>query len=352
MDTKHYYKALGISENATDDEIKKAFKKLSLKYHPDRQQGKSEDEIKKAEEQFKIINEAYSVLSDTEKRHNYDATGDETYNPFNQFNPFNPWGGRETNPYASQKQAAKGRDIRMRVPLTVYDLYNGCHKKVKYQRYIRCVNCHGAGGFGQKRCQSCHGTGYFVRQSRQGGMFYTQTTTCPTCNGRGTDFDNKCPTCNGEQLVIQEKTIELEIPKFMDTSYCIEKKGDGNESTDINGENGDFYAEVFYKPEENYEIKNLDVYEHIKLPYYEILLGCEYTVHIPNGQKIKIYIPSCTKEGTSINVGKCGLESQFYGGIGNYYIIVHYDFPETLTAEDKKLLESIKVNAYKTLNNK
>jgi len=213
MDTKGYYKILGVSENATDKEIKAAFRKKSILFHPDKQANKSDKEKKEAEAKFKEVNEAYQVLSDKDKRAQYDRGASFNFENTGGYSGFNGgnfdfgnfnfddfgfnsetgfdfrdlFGKHNTYNRASrrQRQAEKGSDIKMVIPITIEELFTGCKKKVKFQRNVRCPNCHGAGGTNKHVCPHCNGTG-MVTETRQSPFGFMQTTSaCPKCNGKG-----------------------------------------------------------------------------------------------------------------------------------------------------------------------
>lgn len=356
MDTKGYYKSLGVKEDASDEEIRKAYRKASLKYHPDKQVGKSDAEKKKAEDKFKEINEAYSTLSDPEKKSNYDKFGDPSARPdiggFNfGANPFGGFGdifgdifgGRH---HQANNQVYPGEDISMQVPLTINDIFNGCTKKLKYKRKVRCANCHGEGGSGKTPCTACGGTGQEYRTIRTGFGQMSQVTTCSKCGGSGFTMKSKCPTCGGTGFKEEEHIVEIEFPAGMPNGYSIQKPNEGNESKDKRGANGNFLATARYNIDKKYEINGLDVIEKVYIPYYELLLGTEYTVEIPNGSKKKINIPSCIEDGKLLRLYREGIKGTNNNYVGDYYIEVHYEFPKEISENERKHLESIKVINY------
>ena len=377
MDTKGYYKTLGVTENASEDEIKKAFRKLSIKYHPDKQSGKSESEKKNAEAKFKEVNEAYQVLSDKDKRAQYDrgssfdfgsAGGSGGYSGGFDFGDFNfdefgfnagtgfnfrdLFGNRNAyNDIPRQKKIEKGADIRMGIPITIEDIFNGCTKKVKYTRNVRCPNCHGAGGMNEHTCPDCKGTGTKVSHTRTPFGFAQSTTTCPRCGGKGTVTDTKCPTCGGSGYKKEETILEVNFPAGMLNGFAIQKNGMGHESRNVKGATGDFFAICQHTYDQNkYQIvNNVDVYERVEIPYYDALLGCDYILEKPDHKKIKIAIPSCIQNGKHLKLTREGIKS---GGVtGDYYIIVIYKLPEKLKLEELKALQVIQYE-YNKDNNK
>src|SRR5574344_1304040 len=180
---KNLYEILGVSKDCNEKDLKAAYRKLSKKYHPDMQKGKSPSEVKEAEEKFKDVNHAYEVLSDPQKKQNYDTYGDENgnQNPFggSGFDPFSGFSGFGSS-RQQRNQVQPGRDIQMKIPVTIEDIFNGVKKVVKYKRDVRCPSCHGAGGTGQKTCPRCHGAGKIIHQSLIGrGTFSIQEEICP-----------------------------------------------------------------------------------------------------------------------------------------------------------------------------
>ncbi len=353
---KDLYNILGISKDSfSEKELQKQYRKLAKEYHPDRQAGKSEQEKKNAEEKFKEISHAYEVLSDPEKKRNYDMFGDENgnmsgggFNPFGDGNPFNPFEdvmnmfGHRSSGFRSS--VMPGRDIQMRIPITIKDLFNGVEKTVKFTKQVRCVNCHGSGGSGQKTCPTCHGAGKIIKHESHGaGWSRIEETICPTCGGTGFTIEHKCPTCNGTGFMTKESKLTIKIPAGVNNNVGIVYKGEGSESKSRNGENGNFIAITEYNIDENkYIIQGLNVIENIEIPYYDLLLGCSYTVNIPNGVKKKIKIDPCPKEGDLIKLSKQGIKVNNYQ-VGDYYVCIHYKFPDKLTNDEKQCLEKIKV---------
>ena len=356
---KEYYQILGLKKGASDDEIKKAFRKLSIKYHPDKQAGKSDKEKKEAEDKFKEINEAYQILSDPVKKNNYDKYGNPEGNGFsghdNGFNPFSKMSGFDDifnsvfgnggsrKQYKKWKQTtAPGTDIRMNVPLTIEEIFNGCTKKLKFEKYVRCSNCHGEGGSGKTVCPFCNGEGVIRETANTPFGIMIQDTECPHCHGTGYTTKYKCPTCNGTGLKKVEVVEEVTFAPGIPNGWAVQKEGAGNESKDKNMKNGSFFAFANYNIDETkYIIHNLDVIEKINISYYDLLLGCDYILELPNHEKKKIKLPECTPEGKLFKLKNCGITDP-YGRTGDYYIEVHYAIPETLTDNEKSCLQTIK----------
>ena len=359
MMEQNLYDILGVSkDNFSEKELQKNYRKLAKKYHPDMQKGKTEAEVKEAEEKFKDISHAYEVLSDPEKKNNYDLYGDEKgdgmpngFNPFEAFNSFAGFGGfggfEGFNPFGgnhnSFNNVQPGKDIQMRIPLTIEDIFNGVKKTVKYTKEVRCINCHGAGGTGQKTCPKCHGSGRIIkRQVKRPGFTQIEESVCPMCGGTGLYVEHKCDTCNGTGFTKKTCTLDIEFPPGIGNNLGVVYKEQGSEAKNRKGPNGNFIAITKYNiDDDKYIIQGLNVIEHVYIPYYDILLGCNYTVNIPNGKKKTIKISSCTKENSMIRLRGEGIKTND-GQRGDYFICVHYDIPEYLNNKEIEYLNKIK----------
>lgn len=351
MENKDYYEILGVDRNASEAEIKKAYRKLSLQYHPDKLANKSEKEKKEGEEKFKAITEAYSVLSDPEKKDKYDRFGsidgmDMDFGPdlgdiLGRAFGGNPFGGHFGGFGNRSQMVESGIDHTMRIPLTIEDIFNGVEKTVKFKRNVRCSNCHGAGGTGVKTCPECHGQGRVRHTQRTPMGIMTQITDCPKCHGTGKIVEKVCPSCHGTGMQEAYNTVTVTFPAGVPNQYGVKYDNQGSESRDKRGENGDFIAIAEYKIDENrYSIEGNNVLEHVFIPYYDVLLGCDYTVNIPNGHKKTIHISPCTKEDNIMKILGEGLN--FRGVRGDYYVCIHYKYPEKLSDKEREHIEFIK----------
>ncbi len=358
---KDLYDILGIEKGCNDQKkIKTAFRQLSKKYHPDMQRGKSDAEVKEAEEKFKDVNHAYEVLSDPQKKENYDNFGDENgrpnpfggsggFNPFggdfDPFGGFNPFGGFGGSSRQKKNQVQPGRDIQMKIPVSIEDIFKGVKKSVKFKRNVRCSVCHGAGGTGQKTCPKCHGTGRIIHQQQFAmGSFSIHEEVCPLCHGTGFYVENKCDKCGGSGFDKKEVKLDIELPSGVQNGEYRVYSGEGSESKNVSGPNGNFIAIADYTFDtDRYQVDGLNVVEHIHVPYYKLLLGCSYTLNIPSGVSKVVKLKSCIKEGTIMRLTGEGLKRPD-GQKGDYFICVHYQFPEDLSANDRALLEVIEKN--------
>ena len=361
MKQKDLYGILGVKRNASQKEIKNAFKKLSMKYHPDRLSKLSEKEKKEGEAKFKEINNAYQILSNEQKKSQYDRTGstesfgdggfDMDFGSFGDpFSQFFQRAGFTSEGFS--RAVSRGKDVIMKVPISIEELFNGCTKKVKFKKNVRCTTCHGAGGSGIKQCPHCHGTGMLTETKMSGFGIIRQTHPCQFCSGSGQIVGNECPTCNGTGFQETIGTAEVEFPSGIQNGTGIRLSGEGSESSDMNGENGSFIAVANYDFDmEHYAVNGLDVYEKLSVPYYDVLLGCLIEKDLPNGAHRTISINSCENNRTNIRLIGDGIKSPQASGLnGDYYYILDYEFPQSLDPAERKALEKIKVEMTKKKN--
>lgn len=349
---KNYYDILGLSKSATEADIKKAFKKLSLKYHPDRHANDSEEEKKNSEDKFKEINEAYSVLSDKEKRNYYDTYGStEGYGSggfsgpsaedfFNMFNN-NPFGGFGAN-FRHEQRVERGSNIQMEVPYTIEDFYCGTKKTLKYRKKFRCPSCHGAGGTGESVCPECNGTGFTQKVYRQGFSQTIVSEPCKKCGGKGKIYQYECHRCHGAGFEEREVTLDVNIPAGIIPGNGTIIQGAGNESSDPRGENGAFIIVPVFKYDRNrYSLDGYTIKEYVTVPYYDALLGCTITIELPDKTKKTITLSECTPDKKLYKLTNCGVHING-SEAGDYIVEIRYEYPKSLGSEEKSLLKKIK----------
>lgn len=358
---KDYYKILGVERTATAEEIKTAYKKMAIRYHPDRNPGDKE-----AEEKFKAAAEAYDVLRDPDRRSRYDQFGaagvngegfggfsgsmgmDDIFSMFgdlfNGHNPFGGFGGFSTDGGASAARPAGG-NLRLRVKLTLEEIAKGVTKKFKLKKYVPCPECHGTGaekGSDLEVCPTCHGSGHVVRQQRTFlGIMQTQTV-CPTCHGEGRIVKKKCSHCNGEGVVLADEVVEVNIPAGVEEGMIVNVPGKGNAGRH-GGPNGDLQVVIEEAPHESFVRDGNDLVYNLLLTVPQAALGD--TVEIPTlDGKTKITIKPGTQPGKVLRLRGKGLPSvKGYGtGTGDLIVNVSVYIPETLTKEERKALETLK----------
>lgn len=353
---RNYYDILGVSKEASDKEIKTAYRKLSKEYHPDRQAGKSEEHKKMCEEKMKEINEAYATLSDSHKRQEYDnpamggGFGEFDFGDMGDFmreamRGFG-FGGRQSRQNASQK----GSDIHMRIPISIDEILHGCEKKVKYTRQVRCSHCHGQGGEKKIVCPYCHGQG-FVEEVKQMGpnSIFKSTRPCPHCNGRGFKFEKSCTHCNSTGFETKEEIINIRFDAGVIEGQPFIAQGRGNESNDIHGVDGNFCAiPVYTFNKEEYNLDNFpNIIHKVKLNWYDALLGGEFKIKLEGIGERQVTVNPCTKIGDTITLHGLGAKIQnpdMFGRSyqGDYILFIDYKFPESLTDEQRRYLKKIK----------
>lgn len=366
---KDYYKILGVDRNCSDSELKSAYRKLAMKFHPDRNPSNNE-----AEDKFKEISEAYHVLSDKDLRHRYDTFGtvddnfgsgggmnaedifreffkDRGFDPFDNFG-FGNFGGFYQN--TSQRQVS-GTDKILRINVSMTDVYNNLSKTVKYTVNRHCCKCGGSGSKTNKTdvCQYCHGTGQTrIRQTSRYG-YMEQITTCPHCNGTGISVEDPCPHCNGTGLEKVEETITVNVPtidKVLQQTYS--KKGSGNSAPNNLGENGDIRFTYKLNEDENTYVDKenaLNIIMSVNVPIIDCLLGKELTVTNLDKKEYAVKIPQCTKDGEILRKKGKGFRHS-NGNTGDLLIRINMVMPNAISEADKKLL--LKLQKSKTFNRK
>lgn len=337
---KDYYKILGVSKDASEDDIKKAFRKLSLEWHPDKHSGESEEKRKAAEEKFKDITEAYDVLKDKESRDKYD-NGDSLDDMFMHYSPFGGFSG-----FGMKEVHPSGEDTYATLDVTWDDIKNGgiFNRKINYNINIRCHVCGGSGGK-TERCPDCHGTGYVAERRIRGNMHIEERRPCMKCHGTGKRVLEYCKSCHGTGLEKhqQDYTVTVPLMAIIQDGMTLDAGLIGSQSQDPKGQDGHLYIVVKHKMPDGISIKNdllgTHIIEELKLPYYDYILGTKHTIETPNGKKINVTIKPCSN---TLRVPGEGLEIQ--GTKGNYYIVLSID-PESMDGiqdKEKKLLEKIR----------
>jgi len=349
---RDYYEVLGVTRTAAADEIKSAYRKAALKWHPDRNpENKSEAEVK-----FRECTEAYSVLSDAQKRQIYDTYGhaglsssgvgqgfDNTvfqdfHDIFGDFFGFEDlFGGGSRR---GRSRAQRGADLRYDMSLTFEEASAGVTTKIKLPRQEYCEACNGTGakkGTGVHACQTCAGRGQLAYQ--QG--FFTITRTCPACQGAGQIVKERCPECRGQGRLEREKTIELRIPPGVDTGTRLRVAGEGEPGPN-GGPTGDLYVVLEVKEHQFFERRGADLYCTIPLSIAQATLGTELQVPGLNGEE-KLKIPEGTQSGAVFRLKGRGLADPRGGGKGDLYYHVRVLTPTRLTRDQRKLIEQLGV---------
>lgn len=371
MAKRDYYEVLGVDKNASEADIKKAYRKIAIKYHPDRQGDKSEAEKKDAEDKFKEAAEAYSVLSDKQKRQQYDQFGfdgpggfggaggfggfggaggfsmDDIFSMFGDVFGGGSFGGGFGGGRSSRgQQVHRGSDLRLKVRLNLQEVATGVTKKFKVRKDVTCSCCHGSGaadGSGTETCQTCHGSGVVIRQQQSiFGMMQTQSV-CPTCGGEGKIIKNKCTKCNGDGVEHGEEIVEINIPAGVQDGMVVNAPGKGNAGKH-NGIPGDI--KVFIEEEQNdtFIRDGKDLIYNLLLDFPTAALGGDVEIPTIDGTKLKVKIEPGTQPGKTLRLRGKGLPSvQGYGyGNGDLLVNISIYVPKTLSKDEKKTLEKLK----------
>ena len=348
---RDYYEVLGISKGASEDEIKRAYKKMARQYHPDLNPGNQE-----AEEKFKEVNEAYEVLSDAEKKARYDQYGHAGVDPnfgaggfdgsfdfgdlgdiFGSFFGGGFGGGRRTNPNAPQR----GESIRMALAISFEEAAFGCEKSVTIDRTEPCDTCHGSGcapGATPEVCQDCHGTGTVqVRRQTPMGVFAT-SSPCPKCGGKGKIIHQPCKDCRGSGSVRRRKTIQATVPAGIDNGQTISIRGQGNAGKN-GGPAGDLLITITVRPHELFRREGTSVLCEAPITFAQAVLGAELEIPTIDG-KVKYEIPEGTQTGTTFRLRGKGIPELRSSRRGDQYVTVRVQVPESLNAEQRAALHA------------
>lgn len=345
---KDLYEILGVSHNASADEIKKAYKKLAVKYHPDRNKGSKE-----AEDKFKEIGAAYAILSDEQKRAKYDrfgnvdedmmsGTGFDFADIFGKFfhggfgDIFGEQQRRETYPTEAQS-------IQVNIPLSIEDIFKGYDHEIEYTIDKRCPDCGGTGGTGVETCPHCHGTGRFIKVDKSPFGIFQQEMACPYCNATGKIIKNKCSKCNGTGTVKVKQKCKVSFRSgIKDGEYQV-YYGYGCEGKDARTKTGNLIAVARYAfNTSKYQVTDRAVYELLEVPYYNCILGTEIKHKLPDGKEVTVKVPQYSKDGTQVVLNGEGLKLHNSYSNGDYIFIIKPKMPTYINTEEKELLEKIK----------
>ncbi|NFG57144.1 molecular chaperone DnaJ [Clostridium botulinum] len=346
MANKDYYEVLGLQKGASDDQIKKAFRKLAIKYHPDKNKGNTE-----AEEKFKEINEAYQVLSDPEKKSNYDQFGSADFNGggfgsggfggfdmggFGDIFDMFTGGGSSTR---RRNGPVNGNDIEYTLTLTFEEAVFGVEKEITVNRSESCEHCNGSGaepGTSKKTCPTCSGTGQ-VRVQRQTPLgSFVSTSTCDRCSGTGNIIEKPCTHCRGNGNVRKTRKINVNIPAGVDTGNVMPLRGQGEHGL-RGGSPGDLYIRINVSPSKEFTRKGNDIYIDTHISMAKAALGTEITVKTVEGN-VKYTVPEGTQSGTLFRLKGKGVARVNSTGKGDQYVRVIVDIPKGLNQKQKEAL--------------
>lgn len=362
---KNPYEVLGVARDASDTDIKKAYHKLVMKYHPDKNPGD-----KNAEEKFKEVNNAFDILKDPQKRAAYDRYGDAAFaggngasagmggNPFgNGAFHFDMGGGAGMEDILREAMRgfgfggfeggargagarSRGRDLLDEVEISLRDAYFGKTHTVKFSSNVKCEKCNGYGtadGKPAPTCSRCGGTG-FVNVQRG---FFAMQTPCPECNGLGHKIDKKCPDCDGAGVVHKNRTIEVKIPAGIEDGARLRLAGQGEAGIN-GGAAGDFYLDVRVRDDARFARDGANLIMHVDLPFTTLALGGEIEVETIDDKKLSVKVPSGTQVGEKLRVRGHGMPTGRASSFGDLYIEIGIVIPTKLTDKQKKILEEFR----------
>ena len=354
---RDYYEVLGLKKGASDDEIKKAFRKMAMKYHPDKNPGDKE-----AEEKFKEINEAYSVLSDPDKKSKYDRFGFAGVDPnagfggaggFGGFGGaggfediFDMFGGMFGGGFGGQQRRnngpKKGRDLQKAITITFEEAAFGCKKELEINKYVACPTCKGEGtkpGTSKKTCPKCGGSGQISQMQRTPFGQFQSVTQCDQCGGTGQINETPCEDCKGTGKVRKTVKISVDIPGGVDNESVIPIRGQGEPGVN-GGPNGDLYIVISVKPHKMFKRNGSDLYLDIPISFDQAALGAEIIVPTLEG-KVSYKVPAGTQPGTTFRLKGKGVRNPRNDRMGDLYVKVNLEVPTKLNHKQKKAIEEM-----------
>ncbi|MFA5077612.1 MAG: molecular chaperone DnaJ [Candidatus Micrarchaeia archaeon] len=352
MSKRDYYEVLGVSRGAGRDEIKKAYRELALKYHPDRNKGAG------AEEKFKEISEAYAVLANDEKREQYDQLGhagfDQSFSredifrnaDFSDFADLFRQFGFEDSPFFSQGRRGRGRasyggDLETEVEVSLEEAAKGVKKEIRLDRHVLCPRCSGNGaepGFGFKTCQKCNGRGQVVQTQRLGPMAFRSVSTCNACGGEGRTVERQCRECGGSGSVRKEERIGAGIPAGIQDGMRVRLEGEGEQGR---GGSGDLYIHVHVLPHRIFQRKDDDLYVDVLITFGQAALGAKIEVPTIDGRNAKLDVPAGTASHTVFRMRGEGMPDVRSGRRGSEMVRVIIQVPRKVSQKQKELIQQL-----------
>ena len=352
---RDYYEVLGVSKGASEDELKKAYRKLAKKYHPDMNPGDKEAEAK-----FKEVNEAYEILSDKEKRAKYDQFGHAGVDPnfgaggfgggfdmgdidlgdiFGSFfgGGFGGFGGQQQRANAPQR----GESLRANLTITFEEAAFGCEKEIELTRTEPCDDCHGSGcqpGTTAETCPDCRGSGVVRIQQGGGGFAFSTSAPCSRCRGTGKIIHSPCKSCGGTGNVRKKKRLTITIPAGIDDGQAVSLRGQGNAGKN-GGPAGDLIVGVRVKPHPQFQRDGTTVLYEQPISFYQAAMGADLEIPTIDG-KVKYTLPAGTQTGTTFRLRGKGIPELRGRGRGDQYVTVKVQVPTALTAEQKEALHA------------
>jgi molecular chaperone DnaJ len=362
MEKRDYYEVLGVDKNADASEIKKAYRKLAMKYHPDKN-----PDNKEAEQKFKEASEAYEVLIDADKRSKYDRYGHAglegafggsgfDWGNFTHYSDLEDifggdglggifeqlfGGGFSRGGSRGGRRQNRGEDLQLSLSLTLEEIAKGVHKKLKINVKDTCAACNGTGSAdgNSKTCPQCHGSGQVMQTSRSLFGHMQTVVRCPTCNGEGQVIENKCRSCHGEGRISKVKTVEVDIPAGVAEGQYIRLRGQGNKGRH-GGSNGDILVHIKEKEHPVFEREESNLHLNYPISLAQAVLGCDIKVPTLTG-KVKMKVPAGTQSGKVFRIKGQGLPYLNGGYTGDLFVKIFAMVPTKLSNEEKELYQRL-----------
>ncbi|PZW50393.1 molecular chaperone DnaJ [Humitalea rosea] len=352
MAKRDFYEILGTSRDASDEDLKKAYRKLAMQWHPDRNHGN-----KDAEPKFKELNEAYDVLKDPERRAAYDQYGHAAFDAAGRGGAGSPFGGGAFEDIfeemfgrfggrGQRQSTGRGADLRQEIQITLEEAFAGAKKTIRVPSSVQCETCSGSGAEGGKAqaqtCGTCQGAGK-VRQ--QQGFFLVERS-CPTCGGQGRIIKNPCKVCAGSGRVQRERSLSVTIPPGVDDGMRIRLTGEG-EAGLRGAPAGDLYVDIGVRPHELFQRQENNIFVHVPLRMSQAALGGAVEVPVIDGGRAKVTIPAGTQTGDQFRLRGKGFSVLRSASRGDMFVKVAVETPQNLNAKQRELLEQFEAEATK-----
>lgn len=349
---KDYYKTLGVEKEAAKEEIKRAYKKLAMKYHPDRA---PEDKKKEYEEKFKEINEAVSVLGDEKKRQQYDQFGSSSFRGGGQqgfdysdvmsqfrsgaFGDFDDIFDQLFGGSRRSSRSSRGGDLLYETEITLEEAAKGAEKEIQLNKLVNCSECNGKGALKFENCQHCHGSGYVKRTQRTAFGIFQQSGPCPYCHGKGELPQDSCRECGGEGLIRKRKEISINIPAGVEDGMRLRVTGEGEVGSN-GGPSGDLYVEISVKEHPVFIREENDLHITVPISFTQAVLGDEIEVPTIDG-KAKLRIPAGTQSETVFRMRDKGLPFVNHISSGDQMVKVKIEVPKKLSKKQVELIKQL-----------
>ncbi len=337
--TRDFYEILGIKKGASAAEIKKAFRKLARKYHPDVNPGD-----KKSEQKFKEINEAYEILGDPKRKEKYDQFGEAGVEGANGFQGFGGGGGAEDifsdlfggGGFQQRQRPSMGADLMTSLEITLEDAYSGVTKPISLRREVACTGCGGSGADSSETCSSCKGAGS-IKQSRG---FFNMNQPCPSCRGAGKIITKACGTCGGNGLIMKSESLNVKIPPGADTGMRLKLSGKGGAGTK-GGPSGNLFIDLTVRQHSLYKREKDDLYVDLPVTIHEAILGGKVKVPTLDGY-VTMTLPSGTDSGKKFKLKGRGIPNKKTKNKGDQYAVIKIVVPKDIDDKAKEALEEIR----------